>query len=65
MESEKTDTKPKALDLSKMNNKECINFIWNALNKASSNGVYTIDESYSIRVVYQKIVDALNKEESN
>ena len=45
----------KTVNLSNLTIDESMNLIWNALNKANSQGVYTIDESYVIKVAHNKV----------
>ncbi len=49
MESEK-----QAVD--KLSNEELIDILWQALNKSSLKGVYTINESYLLKMVYTRLL---------
>jgi len=49
MESEK-----QAVD--KLSNDELIEILWQALNKSSLKGVYTINESYLLKMVYTRLL---------
>jgi len=51
----------KQIDIKSIKPDECLNFIWNALNKASNKGVFNIDESYSIRVVFHKLTEIVTE----
>jgi hypothetical protein len=45
-------TQKKLEDLSK---DDIYDIIWNAVNKASKQGVYNIDESYTIKIVFDRL----------
>ena len=38
-----------------MNKHELLYVLWQALNKANTKGVFTIDEAFTLKVVYEKI----------
>tara|TARA_B100001093_G_C26163224_1_gene732474 strand:+ start:344 stop:580 length:237 start_codon:yes stop_codon:yes gene_type:complete len=50
-----TQTQEKTVNLANLTVDDSMNLIWNALNKANSQGVYTIDESYVIKVAHNKL----------
>ena len=56
MEDEK---KPIAVE--EMNPSQSLNALWTLLNKAASQGVFNIDESYIIKVLFTKISSEMNK----
>nr|QFG74229.1 MAG: hypothetical protein [Megaviridae environmental sample] len=41
-----------------------IDIIWNALNKASKQGVYTIEESYTLKVLIDRLKHELNSKKN-
>jgi len=43
-------------NIESLTHNDCLDFIWKALNKASTKGVFTIDESYSIKLIFNKLV---------
>lgn len=45
-------TQKKLEDLTK---EDIYDIIWNAVNKASKQGVYNIDESYTIKIVFDRL----------
>ena len=45
----------KTVNLANITADDSLNLIWNALNKASNQGVFTIDESYVIKVAHNKL----------
>jgi hypothetical protein len=50
------NTQPeKTVNLANLTLDDSMNLIWNALNKANSQGVFSIDESYVIKVAHNKI----------
>jgi hypothetical protein len=49
------------VDLTKLTTEQAYQFMWNALNKACKQGVFTIDESYVIKVSSNHIKSVLEK----
>jgi hypothetical protein len=43
------------ININDLQPKELIDITWNALNKSSKAGVFTIDESYMLKVVVDRI----------
>jgi hypothetical protein len=43
-----------------ISDKEILEFLWKALNKANSKGVFTIDEAFSIKLLYDKLKISIN-----
>ena len=43
------------VNLDSLNVVQCLNILWSMLNQASSKGAFTIDESYVLKVIFQKI----------
>ena len=41
--------------LTEMTKKELLEILWQALNKANSKGVFTINEAFSIKLIYDKL----------
>ena len=50
MENENT----KKLD--NITKKEILEYIWSALNKANTKGVYTINEAFTLKLLYDKLL---------
>ena len=42
-------------NLETLSNNELLEILWKALNKANGNGVYTIDEAFTLKVIYEKL----------
>lgn len=42
-------------NLDEMSNKEVLDVLWNALNKANSKGVFSIDEAFTLKVLYDRL----------
>ena len=38
-----------------MTSKEILDLIWKALNKANAKGVFSIDEAFGLKVLYEKL----------
>ena len=55
----------KTVNLANMTLDDSMSLIWNALNKANSQGVFTIDESYVIKVAHNKVKSNLVAKQSN
>ena len=55
----------KTVNLANMTLDDSMNLIWNALNKANSQGVFTIDESYVIKVAHNKVKTSLVAKQSD
>lgn len=55
----------KTVNLANMTLDDSMSLIWNALNKANSQGVFTIDESYVIKVAHNKVKSNLVAKPSN
>jgi len=49
------DTEKQTVD--KLSNEELIEILWQALNKSSLKGVYTINESYLLKMVYTRLLE--------
>jgi hypothetical protein len=46
------DKQEQQIDLNKMTKEDAMQIIWTALNKASTKGVFTLDESYVIKTAF-------------
>ena len=42
-------------NLNEMTNTEVLDVLWNALNKANSKGVFSIDEAFTLKVLYDRL----------
>jgi len=58
--SSSEDNKNKQVNIDTITPNECLDFLWKALNKASNKGVFNIDESYSIRVIFNKLAKTID-----
>jgi len=58
-QSENNVTPEKTVNLANMTLDDSLTLLWNALNKANSQGVFNIDESYVIKVAHNKIKSAI------
>jgi hypothetical protein len=45
--------------IDKMNNRELIDILWQGLNKSNLKGVFSINESYLLRVVHDKLLEKI------
>tara|TARA_B100001248_G_scaffold253103_1_gene229977 strand:- start:136 stop:360 length:225 start_codon:yes stop_codon:yes gene_type:complete len=59
------DNSEKTVNLANMTVDDSMSLIWNALNKANSQGVFTIDESYVIKVAHNKVKTTLVSKQDN
>ena len=57
--TQSVENNEKTVNLANMTLDDSMNLIWNALNKANSQGVFTIDESYVIKVAHNKVKTSL------
>ena len=46
-----------------ISNKEILDFLWKALNKANHKGVFTIEEAFSIKLLYDKLKISITNNE--
>lgn len=49
--------------LSDMNNNELLQFIWQGLNNANTKGSFSIDEAFTLRLVYDKLRENITEKE--
>ena len=57
--TQSVENSEKTVNLANMTVDDSMSLIWNALNKANSQGVFTIDESYVIKVAHNKVKTTL------
>lgn len=43
-------------NLENITNKEILDYLWSALNKANTKGVFTIDEAFTLKILYDKLI---------
>lgn len=46
---------PQTVNLDSLTPVQSLNVLWSMLNNASSKGAFTIDESYVLKIIFQKI----------
>jgi len=46
-----------------ISNNEILEFLWKALNKANHKGVFTIEEAFSIKLLYDKLKISITNNE--
>jgi glutathione synthase/RimK-type ligase-like ATP-grasp enzyme len=64
--TQSVENSEKTVNLANMTVDDSMSLIWNALNKANSQGVFTIDESYVIKVAHNKVKTTLvSKQDDN
>jgi hypothetical protein len=49
----------KKLNLDSTSNAELLDVLWQGLNKSSLKGVFTINESYLLKMVYDKLTEKI------
>ena len=54
MESEKQN-------VDKLSNEDLVDVLWQALNKSSLKGVYTINESYLLKMVHSRLLEKVSE----
>ena len=57
MESEKQN-------VDKLSNEELVDILWQALNKSNLKGVYTINESYLLKMVHMRLLEKVSEKVS-
>ena len=51
----------KKLNLDTTSTSELLDVLWQGLNKSSLNGVFTINESYLLKMVYDKLIEKVTE----
>lgn len=64
VENNTNQAQEKTVNLANLTVDDSMNLIWNALNKANSQGVFTIDESYVIKVAHNKLKTSVTTKSS-
>lgn len=62
---ENNEQKPKQVNIEDMNAQQSLEALWTLINKASTKGVFNIDESYVIKVLFSKISQEIVKPVEN
>lgn len=55
------DSEQKPVNIDEMNALQSLEAIWTLINKAASKGCYSIDESYVIKVLFNKVSKKLSE----
>tara|TARA_E500000178_G_scaffold151792_1_gene151537 strand:+ start:460 stop:663 length:204 start_codon:yes stop_codon:yes gene_type:complete len=55
------DSEQKPVNIDEMNAQQSLEAIWTLINKAASKGCYSIDESYVIKVLFNKVSKKLSE----
>ena len=55
MENSEPKPKPKQINIEDMNPQQSLEALWTLINKASTKGVFNIDEAYVINVLFSKL----------
>lgn len=42
-------------NLDTMDNTELLEYLWRGLNKANIGGIFTIDEAFTLKLIYEKL----------
>mgnify|MGYP001247475634 CR=1 FL=1 len=56
------DKEPQSVNIEELTAVQSLDGIYNLVNKAASKGVFTIDESYVLKVLFNKVLKELKKE---
>jgi len=54
----------KSISIEDMDIKQSLEAIWTMMNKAASKGVFNIDESYILKVLFSKVSKSISEEPS-
>lgn len=53
------DNNTKSLET--MSQKDLLEVLWRALNKSCTNGTFSIDEAFTLKIVYDKLLKSLTE----
>ena len=59
-----SDKEDKLVNIEELNSKQSLDAIWTMLNKAASKGVFSIDESYVLKILFNKVLKEINDKDS-
>lgn len=59
--SDKQQPQSKQVNIEEMTAEQSLDALWGLINKGASKGVYNIDESYVIKVIFSKLTKELAK----
>ena len=59
-----SDSEQKTINIEDMTPQQSLEAIWTLVNKAASKGCYNIDESYVIKVLFNKVSKHLSEQNS-
>ena len=62
---DKEQQEQQTLNIEDMTGKQSLDAIYNMVNKAASKGVFNIDESYVLKVLFSKVLKELNGNSEN
>lgn len=48
-------------NVDKLSNEDLVDVLWQALNKSSLKGVYTINESYLLKMVHSRLLEKVSE----
>ena len=54
----------KSINIEDLDVKQSLETIWNMMNKAASKGVFNIDESYILKVLFSKVSKSITEDTS-
>ena len=55
----------RTVNLANLSSEDCLNLIFNALNKANSNGVFQLDEAYVLKIAHNHLKQQITSQENN
>jgi len=54
----------KSINIEDLDVKQSLETIWNMMNKAASKGVFNIDESYILKILFSKVSKSITEDTS-
>ena len=60
-EQTQTQSQQQKINIEDMNAQQSLEALWGLVNKSASKGVYNIDESYVIKVIFSKLSQEIAK----
>jgi hypothetical protein len=61
--STENNNEERTVNLANLSSEDCLNLIFNALNKANSKGVFQLDEAYVLKVAHNHLKTTLKESE--
>ena len=50
-----SENEPRQFNVDEMTPQQCLEALWNLMNKAANKGTFNIDESYVLKIIFAKL----------